>query len=285
MNSIPTLIILFLAATCVIGCDRQSGDSQTDAPATHPKMLESKPTMLTLDPIADARELTEESLQAIENKYSCQLPIDYREFLLSNNGAFPSPDCATFEEAGRKTTSDVFCLFAIGYKRASLSLEWHHETFSNRLPKNTLPIGRDSGGNLWLMSLRDDNAGAIFFWDHGSFDTFDETNLENWPKVASSFNEFLGNLNTFDTFAEAGGVPSRYSLVRQATDGMIKRDPEFSTRGNPGFVWHCDCDDNGNVRMQFVQYEVHAVATHTCGYSRLCAIKGLIKGGQPRLPE
>ncbi len=241
--------------------------------------------MRTFAPIADARKMTEESLQAFENKYSCKLPNDYREFLLLNNGAFPSPDCATFAEAGRKTASDVFCLFAIGDDRTSLSMEWHQETFSNRLPENTLPIGRDSSGNLWLISLRDDNSGAIFFWDHGSYDTFDETDIENWPKVASSFKEFLGNLNKHDASTEAVGVPSRYSLVRQATDGMIKHDSGFSTRGNPGFVWHCDCDAEGKVRMQFVQYEVHAVATHTCGYSRLCAIKGLIKGGQPRLPK
>ncbi|MFM7739415.1 MAG: SMI1/KNR4 family protein [Planctomycetota bacterium] len=248
-------------------------------------MSESKQTMRTFAPIADARKMTAESLQAFENKYSCQLPYDYREFLLSNNGAFPSPDCVTFEEAGRKTASDVFCLFAVVDDRPSLSMEWHQESFSNRLPKNTLPIGRDSCGNLWLIGLHGDNAGAIFFWDHGSYDTFDETDLTNWPKVASSFKEFLGNLNTDDASAETGGVPSRYSLVRQATDGMKRRDSGFSTMGNPGFVWHCNCNAEGNVQMQFVQYEAHAVATHTCGYSRLCAIKGLIKGGQPRLPE
>lgn len=285
MNLKPKLIVLFIAATWAIGCNRQSGNTPTDASATQPTMSESKPTMRKFDPIPDARKLTEESLLAIENKYSCQLPNDYREFLLLRNGAFPSPDCATFDEAGRKTASDVFCLFAIGDDRTSLSMEWHHETFSNRLPENTLPVGRDSCGNLWLISLRDDNTGAIFFWDHGSYDTFDETDLKNWPKVASNFNEFIGNLTEYDASAEVGGVPSRYSLVRQATDGMVKRDSGFSTQGNPGFVWHCDCDDEGNVRMQFVQYEVHAVATHTCGYSRLCAIKGLIKGGQPRLPE
>lgn len=241
--------------------------------------------MLRLAPIADAPKLTVESLQAIEKKYACQLPIDYCEFLLSNNGAYPSLDCIVFQEAGRKTASDVFCLFAITEDRASLSLEWHYEIYSSRLPENSLPIGRDSSGNLWLIGLNGDNAGAIFFWDHGSYDTFDETELANWPKVAPSFHEFLSYLGTYDKSTEAPGVPSRYSLTRQATDAMVKRDSGFSTRSNPGFVWHCDCDDEGSVRMQFVQYEVHAACTHTCGYSRLCAIKRLIKGGQTRLPE
>jgi hypothetical protein len=73
--------------------------------------------------------------------------------------------------------------------------------------------------------------------------------------------------------------------VKQAADGMARRDSGFSTRANPEFVWHCDCNDEGKVRMQFVEYKIHAAVTHTCGYSRLCAIKGLIKEGQPRLPE
>jgi hypothetical protein len=37
--------------------------------------------------------------------------------------------------------------------------------------------------------------------------------------------------------------------------------------------------------MEFVQYEVHAAVTHTDGYSRLRAMKGLIKEGPARLPE
>ena len=285
MNRKPTLFILLLSATCMTGCDRKSNENPSDSSAIQTTLSESNLTMRTLAPIVDAPRLTEDSLQAIERKYACQLPKDYREFLLSNNGAYPTPDCAVFEEAGRETASDVFCLFAIGEERASLCLEWHQETFSKRLPENSLPIGRDSSGNLWLIGLRGESAGAIFFWDHGSFDTFDETKLENWPKVAQSFSDFVSDLGAYDNSIETKGVPSRYSLIRQATDGMVKRDSGFSTRGNPGFAWHCDCDGEGRVRMQFVQYEAHAVFTHTCGYSRMCAINGLIKGGQPRLPE
>jgi A nuclease of the HNH/ENDO VII superfamily with conserved WHH len=59
----------------------------------------------------------------------------------------------------------------------------------------------------------------------------------------------------------------------------------FSTRTNPGLVWHCACDDEGKANMEFVKYEVHAAVTHTDGYSLLRAIKGLIKKGQTRLPE
>ncbi|MEZ6058500.1 MAG: SMI1/KNR4 family protein [Planctomycetaceae bacterium] len=241
--------------------------------------------MAPSQPIGDTPPLTDAEISAFEKEHSLNLPKDYREFLLLNNGVFPTPDCVEFEEAGRKTASDVFCFFALGDERAGLSMDWHIETYADRIPRDTVPVGRDSGGNLWLLSVRSSDAGSIFFWDHGSFDTFDETDLSNWPKIASSFHEFQELLAPYDATIENGGVPSRYSLVTQAADGMAEQDTTFRTRDNPDYVWHCDCDERGDVSMQFVQYEIHAVAAHTCGYSRLCAIMGLVKGGQTRFPE
>ncbi|MHB8901103.1 MAG: SMI1/KNR4 family protein [Thermoguttaceae bacterium] len=220
-----------------------------------------------------------------KQKYSCRLPDDYRKFLLENNGGFPSPACVYFEENAQQTASDVLYFFAVGDERPWASLQWHHDTYSGRLPKNTLPIARDSCGNLWLLSVGSDNAGSIFFWDHGSSDTFDETDLGNWPCVATSFTHFRDNLTAYDPSAEDKVLPSRYALVKQATDGMAKKDAGFSTRANPDFVWHCAYSDDRNVRMEFVQYEVHAFATHTDGYSRLRAIQGVIEEGHTRLPE
>ncbi len=272
------LFILLLAA--IVGCSDKPDVPTHDAPQSSPKTA-----VISMQSIENAPVLTDDGLKAFEQKHSVQLPKNYRDFLLSSNGAFPSPNCVTFEEDERITASDVFCFFAIGDERPGLSLDWHYDTFKDRIPKSTVPIGRDSSGNLWLLSLRSDDAGSIFFWDHGSYDTFDETDLSNWPKVAPSFHEFQESLIAYDATLETDGVPSRYSLVKQATEGIAKRDPGFSTRANPGFVWHCDCDEEGNVSMQFVKYEVHAVTTHTCGYTRLRAIKGLIKEGQTRLPE
>jgi hypothetical protein len=238
----------------------------------------------TLTKLNDVQTLTEDALQTVEKTYGFQLPGDYRKFLLENNGGFPSPNCVTFTDAGRKTASDVFCYFTIGDNRPWASMEWHLETFSARLPKNTFPIARDSCGNLWLLNVGGENHGSVFFWDHGSYDTFDETDIGSWPRVAASFQEFRDNLTAFSATAEDRAMPSRYALVNQAVESLSKQDAGFSPRANPDFAWHCDCDDDGNVRMQFVQYAVHATVTHTDGYSRLRAIKGLIAEGSTRLP-
>jgi hypothetical protein len=239
--------------------------------------------MPTLTPIDDVATLSKDSIKAFEQKHACDLPDDYRRFLLASNGGFPSADCVAFREGGRRTASDVFCFFALGDERAGVSLEWHYDAYSDRLPKNTVPIARDSCGNLWLLRVGGENAGSVYFWDHGSYDTFDETDLGACPRVAAGFQEFFDNLGTYDASLE-DGVFSRYSLVKQAAAAMSKKSRGFSSRANPGYVWHCDCDDDGNIKMQFVQYEIHAIATHTDGYSRLRAINGLIQEGPTRLP-
>ena len=284
MNPWRTPITVVLVAACMSGCNAHS-DKPADTAATQPAASTPSPRCQLSRSLTAFPTLTEDTLKAVEKKYAIQLPGDYRKFLLENNGGFPWPNCVTFTEAGRKTASDVFCYLAILDKRAWASMEWHFDTFSRWLPKNTVPIARDSCGNLWLLAVGSENSGSVFFWDHGSYATFDETDLVNWPRVAKSFLEFRDNLAAYDTTVEQRAVPSRYALVKQSTEGMSKKEAGFSTRANPGFVWHCDCDDDGKVNMQFVKYEVHAAVTHTDGYSRLRAIRGLIKEGPTRLPQ
>ncbi len=279
-----TLNILVVAATCIPGCGQPS-DAPADRSTSQPMEAAGVPTVSNPIPIEDTPVLSEEALQALEEKYSCKLPSDYRTFLLETNGLFPSPDCVIFESAGEKTASDVFCFFAVGDERPWVSLEWNHDIYSGRLPSDTIPIARDSCGNLWLISVAGDNQGSVFFWDHGSYNTFDETDLANWPRVAKSFTEFRDKLSTFDASSESNVLPSRYAMVKYAAENMAKEDVGFTTRANPGFVYHCACEEDGHAVMEFVKYEIHAAVVHTDGYTRLQAIKGLIEEGPTRLPE
>jgi|GEM_PF-793805 len=279
MNPLKTVLKLIVVTACMSGCN-PGPKAPTGATTTQPADAGTR-----LLPIDNVLKLSDDALKAFEQKFACQLPQDYRKFLLQNNGGFPSPDCISFKEAGHETASDVFCFFTIGDDRKWASIDWHCDTYSGRLPKDTLPIARDSCGNLWLLAVARESSGSVFFWDHGSYNTFDETDLANWPRVAASFEEFYGKLSAYDSAAVNQSVPSRYALVKQAVDGMSKKDTGFSTRANPGFVWHCDCSEDGKVSMQFVKYEVHAFTTHTDGYSQLRSLNGLIKAGQTRLPQ
>lgn len=240
---------------------------------------------IVIEPIADTESVTADSLAKFERDHSVVLPQDYRKFLLSHNGGFPSRDCVEFNDGKRKTSTDVFYFFALDDTRDSVSMAWHLSTFAGRIPKETLPIARDSHGNLWLLSLAGDHAGSVFFWDHGTFNTFDETDLKQWPLVANTFGEFMETLTNYDPEIEDGVVLSRYAITKQAVSSMQQGGEPLDVRENLDYVWHCDCDDDGNVKMQFVVYGVHAAVAHTDGYSRVSAMQGLIEAGRTRLPE
>jgi hypothetical protein len=64
---------------------------------------------------------------------------------------------------------------------------------------------------------------------------------------------------------------------------VAEQSPEFDKYSMLDGAWHCDCGADG-VAMQYVNYDIHAIATHTDGYSLLRAANGLIKEGPPRLP-
>ena len=170
MNPRRTAITLFLVTACMTGCNGRY-DKPADPVASQGAPSTPKSKTPTPAPLNDVPTHTEDTLKAVEKKYAFQLPADYRKFLLENNGRFPSPNCVTFTEDGRKTASDVFCYLAIGDNPAWAGMEWHLDTLARRLPKDTIPIARDSCGNLWLLAAGNKDAGSVFFWDHGSFAT------------------------------------------------------------------------------------------------------------------
>jgi hypothetical protein len=274
---------MFFAAMCLLGCASQT-EQPTKEAARKPAKPGIEPQMAKIEPIEGAPKLTEDALREFEENCQHKLPEDYRRFLLQHNGGFPSPDCVTFKEAGRNTATDVFCFHSIGDERPWASMEWHQKTFSGRLPENTLPIAHDSCGNLWLLNVGPSHAGSVAFWDHGTFGTFDETHFDAWPRVAESFQEFIDNLHEYSPLPEDKELLSRYALVQKAIEGMAKGSSDFHKHSVLDGAWHCHYED-GHVKMQCVDYVVHAVAAHTDGYSELRAAKGFIKAGPARLPE
>lgn len=275
---LPLQSSIIVFAACLLGC---SGPKERRAAESVNSRPDAKTTVVQR--IDGAAEMTEGKLQEFEDKYQCKLPTDYRRFLLQHNGGFPSPDCVMIKEDGRTTATDVFCFHCLGDERPWANLEWHCKAFDGRLPKDTLPIGHDSCGNLWLLNVAPDQDGSIAFWDHGSFDTFDETDFAAWPRVANSFQEFIDGLRDYDTKSEDSKLLSRYALVQRAVEGMADT-PDSDKRSMLDGAWHCHFED-GNVSMQCVNYVPHAIATHTDGYSQLRAEKGLTKSGPLRLPQ
>ncbi len=133
--------------------------------------------------------LDSDNLNKFESNHSLILPDDYRSFLLTHNGGVPEPSNV------KKTESDIQWIYGIHNGENWASLEEQTKAYRNRIPFKTIPIGNDSAGNIYLLSLRDNSIGEIWFWDHeNESDKIADEYFENITKLNSSFSEFLSEL-------------------------------------------------------------------------------------------
>lgn len=134
-------------------------------------------------------------LQDFEESNQVSLPEDYKNFLIEHNGGVPEYNVISFGT----NASDVQILFGMHNGPYYASLFQAIDVFQNRIPGWYIPIGRDSGGNLYIMSLWEGNKGVIAFWDHeteapeGEADQY----YDNLTEVASSFSDFINKLQPF----------------------------------------------------------------------------------------
>lgn len=116
-------------------------------------------------------------LEAFEARIGARLPDDYRAYLLRYNGAQPLLEGAEQDgcvvrvrwdgKAPRASGSAASFEGFLGLLPApgvvpDLAETWNE--FRGRIPKETIPIGRDPGGSLFLLVLYGPSRGSILFW-------------------------------------------------------------------------------------------------------------------------
>ncbi|NBW36200.1 MAG: SMI1/KNR4 family protein [Cytophagia bacterium] len=130
-------------------------------------------------------------IEEFEQLNSIKLPSDYREFLIKNNGGRPTPNTLSIVE------TDVNYLFGIHDGPAWADLIRTIDTYEGRIPDWYMPIGVDSGGNLFIQSLYKENFGVIAFWDHERESKDDGREyFDNLTWLANSFKEFFNGLGS-----------------------------------------------------------------------------------------
>lgn len=133
--------------------------------------------------------LSEVEVEGLEATLGSTLPEPYREFLLAYNGGRPVPDGIVIP--GYDET-DVQVIFGVGRQVESSCIDWNLRLLESRLPDGLLPIATDSGGNLFCLSLRREDRGAVLYADLES--VFGELGIAPIHMVCSSFTEFLNCL-------------------------------------------------------------------------------------------
>jgi SMI1 / KNR4 family (SUKH-1) len=134
-------------------------------------------------------KLEPQVLNDFTTKHKLKLPNDYKQFLLEHNGGQPIP------WSNKIIETNVSWLYGIHQGEYWSNLEAHIEMFEKRIPAKTLPISSDAFGNLFLLSLRKDTFGEIWFWDHeNEAEKSGKKYFDNITKAGDSFTEFIENL-------------------------------------------------------------------------------------------
>jgi hypothetical protein len=148
--------------------------------------------------------VTESELDGIERELGVEFPRDYRRFLLEQNGGRPVDDWVIdtpiSHAIGGAAPSDFFSVGRAGeYDMSSVldsyGLDW--------LAAGLLPVAEDGSGNLICLSVRGDDYGAVYFWDHelGPHEA-GLPSPQSLTAVGQSFQAFVNDLRLADEVDE-----------------------------------------------------------------------------------
>lgn len=132
---------------------------------------------------------SEELIQRLERQAGQPLPPGYREFLRQHDGGPLDVNDKAVDE-----------IFGLGDDVPDFANMWQQlETYRDRVPPWLLPVASDSFGNLFALSLRPEDYGSVWFWDHEKEADEDEPPAEdNIRRVAPDWPTFLDALNPVD---------------------------------------------------------------------------------------
>lgn len=141
----------------------------------------------------------ESEVAAFEQSLGCELPEDYRAFLVACNGGYVSGELG-FEGLTPSGEEIGVSIHHIGGFREEdyFSLAWPRAIYEERIPDDLLWIMDDPCGNAICLGLRGAHIGRVFFWDHENEpdDDWDGTveGAGNIELLANTFSEFVARL-------------------------------------------------------------------------------------------
>ncbi len=127
--------------------------------------------------------ITESDISEFEATYKVQLPEDYKDFLVENNGGRPEKNFFPFQDDG------FIIAWFFNLKNGKDTLEWTLQLLwiaEQTIPRNLLPVARGQGADFYCICLDSNNYGKVFLW----YGNIDEEPFE----VASSFSELVDGL-------------------------------------------------------------------------------------------
>lgn len=144
-------------------------------------------------------QLSSQDIHKAESTLGVVFCSGYRDFLLKFNGGVPAESYIDFNSEKLNLPGDEIKRFHGLRRKATNDLRHKMETIGDYLPEGVIYIANTHVGNFFLLSLRDDSYGKIFYKDHDFEDNspFDPNNgslPESIDIVANTFDDFLASL-------------------------------------------------------------------------------------------
>jgi hypothetical protein len=145
------------------------------------------------------RPLSELDIKNFERRLGCCLPKAYRRFLLENNGGRPplGANGIIIEHLPGGET-DVGDFFGIDRPIKSSTIDWNLDMFRGRISNQLLPIACDSGGNLFCISLSEQDYGSVVYCDFDPGFGCHVSNSAIYYPVAPEFDSFLEKIGSLE---------------------------------------------------------------------------------------
>jgi cell wall assembly regulator SMI1 len=146
--------------------------------------------------------VTVDNIRRLEHAIGCELPADYRAFLLEVNGGRTARSHRTFvmQRAGRhRDETTLNTLFSLDDPDESRDLATSQLYGEDRLPGG-LEIGADDGGSPLVLVLSGPHRGEVWILDRvdprptGSNPRVEWFDRRDVWKLADSFAEFMASL-------------------------------------------------------------------------------------------
>lgn len=148
--------------------------------------------MMIVDNPEVNQEKNLEIIKYLEKFLNSNLPYDYKDFLLKTNGGRPIKIYFIVKTTGKLGTVSYF----LGNRKQVYErIQSRLDPFDRRrIPDNMLVIANDPEGDLILLSVKGQDYGKIYYWDH-EMET-EPADYSNLTLIADSFEEFINSLKS-----------------------------------------------------------------------------------------
>src|SRR5664279_2700937 len=139
-----------------------------------------------------SQTLNRADISEIEKELSIVFPDDFVAHYLRYNGGYPESDAYKWRDEGATTVNAFLSLKYNGF--GNLENTYKNLALLERyFPLGIVPFALDDGGNLFCISVRENNFGKVYYFNNNHYDAGDEESALTF--LENTFTNFIETLS------------------------------------------------------------------------------------------